>query len=73
MKPVLITGGMDWTDASADLIEVPGELDMAVAKNDYEMWLRTLNDRRKEYLTFIDWLKAHRGATDSTIETFEDS
>lgn len=72
MKPVLITGGSDWTDASADLIEVPDDMDMAVANNDYLAWLRTLTDRQSQYLTFCDWLKAHRGARRSDIETFEE-
>lgn len=72
MKPVLITGGSDWTDASAELIEVPADLKMADAHFDYQNWQRTLTDRPKQYLTFREWLKAHRGATDSNIETFEE-
>lgn len=72
MKPVLITGGSDWTDASADLIEVPDDLNMTIAHIDYQNWLRTLTDRKGEYLMFRDWLKSHRGAIDSKIETFEE-
>lgn len=67
---MLIKGGSDWTDAGADMVDVPDDLSMDAAYLDYGLWYRQLDRDKEDYLTFIEWLKVHRGATESKVESF---
>lgn len=86
-RPVLITGGGDWCDASADLLEIPIDVNLTAEHAAWRQWYDTeyhpavkLRDAAPahakppcpKYIHFLDWLR-NRGATDSNIETFEDS
>lgn len=70
MRQVMILGGSDWADASADAVAVPDDMDLEEQKRLYRKWLT--EDRcalKQEYQTFYTWLLNH-GCEESTIEEF---
>lgn len=69
-KQVAIMGGGDWADASVSLLSVPENLDIEAAKEEYDEWRE--GKKHPEYMTFVEWLRAHKGATDSTVEEYWD-
>ncbi len=74
MRTVIITSGGDWTDAGFDVLEVPDGMDLAAEARAHRDWYKQeylpAPVGTIKYLSFAQWLKAKRGATDSKIEVF---
>jgi hypothetical protein len=80
MKRVLlaILGGGDWSDASVDHITVQADVDLVAAREAYNTWYREVYCPALHrsgytrpcpitYMNFVDYLKAHYGAVDATV------
>ncbi len=74
MKDVLITGGGDWNDASAEMLAVNDDLDMKLANKEYRAWFQDGRQANPKfpYLSFVEWLRKFRGAQDSQVEEYRE-
>ena len=70
-RDVLILGGGDWADASAELLNVPANLDLDLAHKEYRQWYSTYKVGDK-YFNFTEWLRENKNATDSSVESYYD-
>ena len=71
-RDVLITGGGDWYDASAELLWVPTGVDIEAEKQKRAAWLWNPATRSEPFLTLVGWLRKNCGATDSEVEVVDD-
>lgn len=86
-RQVLIRSSYDWHDVFADVLTVPAAIDVVAENTAWRAYLRDVfeparkaydtapQSRKPKYPkcpTFIEWLR-ERGATDGTIEEFDDT
>jgi hypothetical protein len=76
MKIIALHRGSDWSDASADYLILPKEMDFEAEKRAQAAWYSSeycaasARGERPEYISIIDWL-IRRGAVEPTIEQLE--
>ena len=75
MRTVLICGGGDWADASADLLDIPDTVTIPLEQlyQGYQIWWRQARVERTPDKTFPEWLKSEFGAQDSACEQIHDT
>jgi hypothetical protein len=76
MKPILILGGGDWCDASADILDVPDNANLEELKLEYAKWYNDWANqlmKNEDYLSFKDWLIKKKDCKENeSIETIRD-
>ena len=66
-------GGGDWADASVEHIEIDDNISLDKCKEDWRVWYNNeylpeyRADKKPKFYTFVDFLKEHHGAINSTI------
>lgn len=78
MQRIAIMGGGDWADASCDLLNLPDDIDITLAEEQYRKWKKenwspgNYTGYKGRYLNFAEWLRIFEDATDSdVIEVWE--
>ena len=78
MKITAIMSGWDWNDASIDFLVLPEGSDTEALNLEYRQWYRRWDAThgpartREGYRTFVDWLKAKKGAVKPSAEVLEE-